>query len=190
MVEQYGRVKCFLPAVLSDLHFQATSAGEHMLSAIHYLTELNGSKKRILDDAPEHIITGPWKRLVYDAKGRIQRAGYSLRLLERLQDTLRRRDIWLENSDRWRNPREKLSQGEEWQAQRVPVCRALGHPTDGHRDVQQLAVQLGETFLSEALRYERVWWRALDEGGGDDIGFGELILARYDKRNHRIIRAD
>ncbi len=72
-------------------------------------------------------------------------SGYSLCLLERLQDALRRRDIWLENSDRWGNPREKLLQGEEWQAQRVPVCRALGHPTDGHKGVQQLAVQLDET---------------------------------------------
>ncbi|MGQ1886985.1 integrase core domain-containing protein, partial [Serratia marcescens] len=44
-------------------------------------------------------------------------------------------------------------------------------------------------FLSEALRHERVWLRAVDEGL-DDIGFGELILARYDRRNHRIIRAD
>jgi hypothetical protein len=59
MVEQYGRVKRFLPAVLRDLHFQAAPAGEHTLSAIHYLTELNCSKKRILDNAPEHIITGP-----------------------------------------------------------------------------------------------------------------------------------
>ena len=154
MVEQYGRVKRFLPAVLRDLHFQAAPAGEHTLSAIHYLTELNGSKQRILDDAPEHIITGPWKRLVYDAEGRIQRAGYSLCLLERLQDALRRRDIWLENSDRWGNPREKLLQGEEWQAQRVPVCRALGHPTDGHKGVQQLAVQLDETWKAVASRFE------------------------------------
>src|SRR5690606_26255831 len=68
MVEQYGRVKRFLPAVLRDLHFRAEPAGEDILAAIHYLTELNNSKKRILDDAPEHIITGPWKRLVYDAE--------------------------------------------------------------------------------------------------------------------------
>lgn len=61
MVEQYGRGKRFLPAVLRDLHFRAAPAGEHVLAAIHYLAELNGSKKRILDDAPEHIITGPWK---------------------------------------------------------------------------------------------------------------------------------
>ncbi|HFN4168524.1 TPA: DUF4158 domain-containing protein, partial [Enterobacter hormaechei] len=133
MVEQYGRVRRFLPALLRDLHFRAAPDGEHTLAAIHYLAELNGSKKRILDDAPEHIISGPWKRLVYDADGRIQRAGYSLCLLERLQDALRRRDIWLENSDRWGDPRQKLLQGEEWQAQRVPVCRALGHPTNGSK---------------------------------------------------------
>ncbi|HDL7024491.1 TPA: Tn3 family transposase, partial [Yersinia enterocolitica] len=154
MVEQYGRVKRFLPAVLRDLHFRAVPAGEHTLAAIHYLAELNGSKKRLLDDAPEHIITGPWKRQVYDAEGRIQRAGYSLCLLERLQDALRRRDIWLENSDRWGDPREKLLQGEEWQAQRIPVCRALGHPTDGHKGVQQLAVQLNETWKAVASRFE------------------------------------
>ncbi|HFF4358079.1 TPA: Tn3 family transposase, partial [Acinetobacter baumannii] len=71
MVEQYGRVKRFLSAMLRDLHFQAAPAGEHTLSAIHYLAELSGSKKRILDDAPEQIISGPWKRLVYDRDGRI-----------------------------------------------------------------------------------------------------------------------
>ncbi len=154
MVEQYGRVKRFLPALLRDLHFCAAPDGEHTLAAVHYLTELNGSKKRILDDAPEHIITGPWKRLVYDTDGRIQRAGYSLCLLERLQDAMRRRDIWLENSDRWGDPRRKLLQGREWQAQRVAVCRALGHPTDGRKAVQQLAAQLDETWKTVSRRFD------------------------------------
>lgn len=152
MVEQYGRVKRFLPALLRDLHFCAAPDGEHTLAAVHYLTELNGSKKRILDDAPEHIITGP--RLVYDTDGRIQRAGYSLCLLERLQDALRRRDIWLENSDRWGDPRRKLLQGREWQAQRVAACRALGHPTDGRKAVQQLAAQLDETWKTVSRRFD------------------------------------
>ena len=155
MVEQYGRVRRSLPALLRDLHFRAAPDGEHTLAAIHYLAELNGSKKRILDDAPEHIISGPWKRLVYDAEGRIQRAGYSLCLLERLQDALRSRDIWLENSDRWGDPRQKLLQGEEWQAQRVPVCRALGHPTNGSKASVQLAARLDETWKTVASRFDR-----------------------------------
>ena len=154
MVEQYGRVKRFLPAMLRDLHFQSAPAGENTLSAIHYLAELSGSKKRLLENAPEQIITGPWKRLVYDSEGRIQRAGYSLCLLERLQDSLRRRDIWLENSDRWGDPRQKFLQGKEWQAQRIAVCRALGHPTDGGNAVKQLATELDETWKTVASRFE------------------------------------
>ncbi|WP_258879596.1 hypothetical protein [Escherichia coli] len=114
---------------MRDLHFRAAPAGEHVLAAIHYLAELNGSKKRILDDAPEHIITGPWKRLVYDAEGRIQRAGYSLCLLERLQDALRRRDIWLENSDRWGILARSCCKVKMADSA-YPVCRALGHPVD------------------------------------------------------------
>ncbi|ABG16305.1 Tn3 family transposase [Yersinia pestis] len=143
-----------LVRLVSEIRERANQRLWKKLAAIHYLTELNGTKKRLLDDAPEHIITGPWKRLVYDAEGRIQRAGYSLCLLERLQDALRCRDIWLKNSDRWGDLREKLLQGEEWQAQRVLVCRALGHPTDGHKGVQQLAVQLDETWRAVASRFE------------------------------------
>lgn len=75
------RVKHFLPTLLCALYFRAAPDGEHILVAIHYLTELDISKKRILDNAPGQIITGFWKRLVYDADGRIQRAGYSLCLL-------------------------------------------------------------------------------------------------------------
>ncbi|WP_434058723.1 hypothetical protein, partial [Escherichia coli] len=44
MVEQYGRAKRFLPAVLRGLHFRAAPADEHILATIHYLTELNFSE--------------------------------------------------------------------------------------------------------------------------------------------------
>ena len=57
------------------------------------------------------------------------------------------------SNDRWEIPAEAVAE-EEWQAQRVPVCRALGHPTDGHKGVQQLAVQLDETRKTVASRFE------------------------------------
>jgi len=44
-------------------------------------------------------------------------------------------------------------------------------------------------FLSQALGKEWIWMKQTEEES-DEIGFGELILARYDRRNHRIIRAD
>lgn len=142
MIEQYGRVRRFLPRVLRELTFRAAPAGEHTLAAFNYLSSLGTSRKHILDDAPKNIITGAWKRLVLDEEGRVRRPGYSLCLLERFQDALRRRDIYLENSDRWGDPRSKLLQGAEWQAQRVPVCRALGHPVNARQATEKLAQQL------------------------------------------------
>ena len=99
------------------------------MSAIHYLTELNGSKKRILDNAPEHIITGPWKRLVYDAEAGYGDAGYrfvcwSAFRMHYVEGHLARKQRSLEIPA-------KLLQ-KKWQAQRVPFAGA-GTSTDGHK---------------------------------------------------------
>ena len=85
MVEQHGRVKRFLPAVLRDLHFQVAPAGEHHVVRHSLSDRTERLEKRILT-MRLNIILRPLKRLVADAEGRIQRAGYSLCLLERLQD--------------------------------------------------------------------------------------------------------
>ena len=37
----------------------------------------------------------------------------------------------------------------------IPVCRALGHPVDGRKGVQQLAIQLDETWKAVASRFEK-----------------------------------
>lgn len=110
----WGRIKRFLLTILEELHFSAVAAGESTLESIHYLADLKKTKNRFLDDAPEHIVKTSWKRFVYDGDGRIQRAGYSLCFLERLQDSLRRLDVWVTKSDRWGKPREKLLHGEAW----------------------------------------------------------------------------
>lgn len=62
----------------------------------------------------------------------IPRAGYSAPVTHGVcwnafRRSLRHRDNRLENSERWGDPRKKLSQGEEGQAQRSTVWRALGH---------------------------------------------------------------
>jgi hypothetical protein len=122
------------------------------LSAIHYLAELSGSKSEFSTmhqskSFPAHGNVWSTTEMVgfYE---RVTRC-----LLERLQDSLRRRDLWLENSDRWGDPRQKLLQGAEWQAQRIPVCRALGHPSDGTKAAEQLATRLDDTWKSVASRF-------------------------------------
>ena len=145
-MEQYGRVRRFLPNLLNNIVFKAAPAGKITLEAFHYLAALGVSRQKLLEDPPLDIITNPWNRLVFDKEGRVTKRGYTLCFLDKLQDALRRRDIYVENSDRWSDPRMKLLQGSEWQANRIQVCRSLGHPINPKDAITGLAGQLDMAY--------------------------------------------
>jgi TnpA family transposase len=154
MVEQYGRVRRFLPRLLNDIVFHAAPAGESILDTFNYLAALSTSHKPILDNPPLGIITTPWKRLVFDKDERVTKRGYTLCFLDRLQDALRRRDVYVPNSDRWGDPRAKLLQGKAWEANRIQVCRSLGHPVQPHDAVIQLTDRLNATYQQVAANFD------------------------------------
>jgi hypothetical protein len=126
MVEQYGRVHRFLPRLLNTVKFSAAPAGSATLNACDYLSREFSSRRQYFDDAPTEIISRPWKRLVVNKEKHITRKGYTLCFLSKLQDSLRRRDVYVTGSNRWGDPREKLLQGADWQANRIKVYRSLG----------------------------------------------------------------
>ena len=154
MVEQYGRVRRFLPKLLNDIEFKAAPAGENTLDAYNYLASLLESRKQLLDDAPLDIVSNPWKHLVFDKDGRVNKRGYTLCFLDKLQESLRRRDVYVENSDRWGDPRAKLLQGHEWQSNRINVCRSLGHPLDPKEAIDGLVRQLDATYKQVAANFD------------------------------------
>ncbi len=155
MMEQYGRVRRFFPKLLSDIVFNAAPAGQATLDALNYLAVDGIKRTQYLDNPPLDIISGPWKRLVFDQEGRVTRRGYTLCLLDKLQDALRRRDIYVEQSDRWGDPRAKLLQGAEWQANRVQVCRSLGHPIKPKEAIAGLVHQLDATYKQVASNFDQ-----------------------------------
>lgn len=97
-------------------------AGQTTLAAHQYLAGLLDSRKQLLDEAPLAIVSKPWKRLVFDSERRVTKRGYTLCFLDKLQDSLRRRDVYVENSDRWGDPRAKLLQDPVWRANRICSC--------------------------------------------------------------------
>ncbi|SCB73255.1 hypothetical protein GA0061070_100115 [Kosakonia oryziphila] len=127
MVEQYGRVRRFLPCLLENIEFSAAPAGESALEAIRYLAAIRSIRRQHIDDAPMAIITAPWKRLCYGKDGHLSRQGYTLCVMNKLQDSLRRRDIYVARSERWGDPRAKLLQRQDWHTNRVQVYRSLWH---------------------------------------------------------------
>jgi TnpA family transposase len=177
MVEQYGRVRRFLPKLLRDIEFKAAPAGKATLEAFHYLASLITSRKPLLDEAPLDILTAPWKRLVFDKEGRVSKRGYTLCFLDKLQDGLRRRDVYVENSDRWGDPRAKLLQGPDWQANRIQVCRSLGHPLHPKEAIDGLVRQLNATYKQVAANFDDNKAVELDLSGKRPT----LTLTHFDK---------
>jgi len=84
--------------------------------------------------------------LVIEADGRVNRQAYTLCLLERLQDKLRRRDIYVENCERWSDPRQKLLSGTDWTQNKVQICRILGHSTHAEDAIKNLSSALNNAY--------------------------------------------
>ncbi len=156
MVEQYGRVRRFLPHLLNTVKFSSAPAGVTTLNACDYLSREFSSRRQFFDDAPTEIISRSWKRLVINKEKHITRRGYTLCFLSKLQDSLRRRDVYVTGSNRWGDPRARLLQGADWQANRIKVYRSLGHPTDPQEAIKSLGHQLDSRYrLSGSSRLAR-----------------------------------
>jgi len=73
--------------------------------------------------------------------------------MNKLQDSLRRRDIYVARSERWGDPRAKLLQGQDWQTNRVQVYRSLGHPLNAGEAVNALTRQLDTVYRQVAKNF-------------------------------------
>jgi hypothetical protein len=146
LVERYLRVRRFLPFVLRHVQFQGTATGHLVLDALQFLRSIEGKRGTVVDDAPLEIVSPAWRRLVIENDNRVNRPAYTLCAMDRLQDSLRRRDLYVSPSERWGDPRAKLLQGARWQAERKRICRSLKLPLNAEEAVQRLRAQLDAAY--------------------------------------------
>jgi len=66
---------------------------------------------------------------VFPAKNEVNQAAYTLCVLDRLHQALRRREIFVPVSERYGDPRAELLQGNAWETAREAVARALNRST-------------------------------------------------------------
>ncbi len=62
--------------------------------------------------------------------------------------------MYVENSYRWVDPRAKLLQGQEWQSNRIQICRSLGHPLNAKEAIDTLVRQLDVTYHQVAANFD------------------------------------
>jgi hypothetical protein len=117
LLGKYATVRTFLPTLLRTVTFQATPAGRPILEAVTFLTPQEGHKSPSIDEAPRKVIARGWQRRVISREGKeehIDRKAYTLCMVERLQEALRRHEVFVTPSERWSDPRKKLLQGAAW----------------------------------------------------------------------------
>ncbi len=164
LLDRYRRVRRFWPYLLRTVVFQGTQAGRPLTQALSVMAAWENQREPDLSQAPLDVVSRAWRRFVIGPDRTIDRRAYTLCVLQRLQDSLRRRDVFVERSERWGDPRAKLLQGTESEASRSQVCLSLGRQATAAAELESLRRQLDEAYrrtadnlpANEAVRIEVV----------------------------------
>jgi TnpA family transposase len=181
LLSRYGLVRRFLPDLLSTLELAATDAGRPVLSAFTFLKGLEGRRNPSLRDAPMAMVPRSWRRLVTGTEEGVNRHYYTFCFLERLQDGLRRRDIFAPESDRWGDPRAALLSGPAWETARKEVCRTLERSPTPEPEIAGLRRALDEAYTRTARNLPHNAAVALDPPAGKKPSFTLSRLDRLDE---------
>ena len=154
LIDHYSHMRRFLPMLLRMIRFQSHVPGDPVIEALDFLRRREGKREVPMEKAPLRVVTKNWHKLVLSDDVPDSRF-YTLCTLERLQDGLHRRDIFLPKSERWGDPRAKLLQGESWQQARSNVCRILNRQADGEKEVKDLAAQLDAAYRRRMVKISK-----------------------------------
>ncbi|MGH9021711.1 MAG: Tn3 family transposase, partial [Acidimicrobiia bacterium] len=97
------------------------------------------------------VVPAEWRGAVVDDAGRVERVPYELCVLGALRDGLRRRELWVVGSQRWRNPEDDLPA--DFELHREVHYGALRQPLDAGSFIAELKGRMRDAYgrLGNAL---------------------------------------
>jgi TnpA family transposase len=178
LASRYATIRRFVPRLLATIAFAGTAAGRPVLDAVAFLGAAEGPPRTARwRDAPRELITPAWRRLVLPRGQTLDRRFYTFCVLERLQDGLRRRDVFVTPSARWGDPRAKLLQGAAWEAVRPQLARTLGRALDPQAELAVLGQELDGAYRRTAAGLPANAAVRIERRAGRDT----LVLTGLDK---------
>jgi TnpA family transposase len=157
-VEQLSRhypvLRRFLPLFLRTISFHSNETGQDIIQALKVLPLIEHSKRRYFHEQeflfriPLSFIPKSWHHLIFDAKNRIDKRYYTLCVLAQLRGGLRKRDIFLESSERWHDPNARLITHKEWESKRNSFIATLDKNTSVDAELHLLEQRLDEAFAT------------------------------------------
>ncbi len=181
IVARYPAVRRFFPALLRTIEFAGNEAGKPVLKALTFLRDQDARKHPDFSEAPMEVVPPSWKRHVAPKDQPVDRRYYTLCVLERLHDALRRHDVFVAESTRWGDPRAKLLTGEQWERVRPTICQSLGRKAEPKMEFEELARRLDEAYRTTAARFPQAGVRIekVKNKAGQELD--SLVLTGLDK---------
>lgn len=180
LLGKYTTLRAFLPTLLRTVTFQATPAGHPVLEAVTFLKNQEGRKSPAIDEAPRRVIPRGWRRHVIGREGsreHIDRKAYTLCVAERLQEALRRHEVFVAPSEHWSDPRAKLLQGAAWEAVRGQVCQTLGRSEKATETLAALHTELHTAYQQTKTNFATNTAIRIEQRAGHD----HLVLTPFDR---------
>ena len=144
----YATVRRFLPALLNGIALEGSPSAKPLLDAWHFLRaqEVGGRSRPKWGAAPRTFVPKSWMRQVFPSRDEVSPAAYTLCVLDRLHQALRRREVFVTTSERYGDPRAEMLRGEDWDAARESVARALDRSLDPALELVRLQAQLRSAY--------------------------------------------
>ena len=178
MLKKWRHIRQFLPKLMETIEFKGTEASKPIVEALIFLKSIEGYRKPDLSKIPLAVINSKsWHRLIFKETGEIDRQAYTFCVLEELRAALRRRDVFVAPSVRWRDPTIQLLQGEEWKSTKSHVCRLLERNSDPIPELQALSKQLNEAYQKTATNFASNGWVRIENKEGKE----SLVLTGLEK---------
>ncbi|MCL4525320.1 MAG: Tn3 family transposase [Gammaproteobacteria bacterium] len=150
---KYRTVRRFLPLLAEQVQFGANATGEPVIAALDWLrVNMVQPQKKPASAAPREVVGKSWQADVLRENDAIDLHAYTFCVLDRLQASLKRRDIFVAPSWRYADPRAGLIDGAEWEATRPVICRTLDLSVSPEPTLEALARDLDRTYQAVAAR--------------------------------------
>lgn len=146
LFKHYTSIRRFLPNLLESIEFKASSAGQSALATWKFLSDAESKTgKNKFAGAPTEGISESWKREVIKGD-RINPCPYTFWATEKILEGIKNHDIYLENSDRYNDPRRQLLQGTAWEGAKAKVIDTLGWSVNAKDSLNPLKASLDTAF--------------------------------------------
>jgi hypothetical protein len=153
-VRHYQRI---LPVMLENLNLRSGNRRQPIIEALEIIKKYIGTNfQSFPEDVPTDFVTPSWKTTVFEEVGektKVNRKGYELCVLHKLEKALKCKEVWIEGAKTFRNPQEDLP--DDWEAKRLYYYEMLSQKPQAEEFIAGLKVQIHEALHNFNLNIPR-----------------------------------